>query len=66
MPSAAYCSSSLISTLRPFLPNALFQDTVQMTLKFIEANKDFEVAFYAKDDHSIRRDDRRVHVSAAS
>ena len=42
--------------------NVLFQDTVQMTQKLIEAGKDFEVAFYPKDDHSIGRDDSRVHV----
>ena len=42
--------------------NVLFQDTVQMTQKLIEAGKDFDVAFYPKDDHSIGRDDSRVHV----
>ncbi len=42
--------------------NVLFQDTVQMTQKLIEAGKDFDVAFYPKDDHSINRDDSRVHV----
>ncbi len=42
--------------------NVLFQDTVQMVQKLIEAGKDFDVAFYPKDDHSIGRDDSRVHV----
>lgn len=42
--------------------NVLFQDTVQMTQKLIEAGKDFDVMFYPKDDHSIGRDDSRVHI----
>lgn len=42
--------------------NVLFQDTVQMVQKLIEAGKDFDVAFYPKDNHGIGRDDSRVHV----
>ncbi|HZT41202.1 MAG TPA: prolyl oligopeptidase family serine peptidase [Chthonomonadaceae bacterium] len=42
--------------------NVLFQDTVQMVQKLIEAGKDFDVAFYPKDNHGISRDDSRVHV----
>ncbi len=42
--------------------NVLFQDTVQLVQKLLEANKDFDVMFYPKDDHSIRRDESRKDV----
>ena len=42
--------------------NVLFQDTVQMVQKLIEAGKEFDVAFYPKDDHSVSRDETRPHV----
>ncbi len=42
--------------------NVLFQDTVKLAQKLIEKNKPFEVMFYPRDDHSISRDESRVHL----
>ena len=42
--------------------NVLFQDTVQLVQKLLEANKHFDVMFYPKDGHGINRDESRKDV----
>ena len=42
--------------------NVLFQDTVQLVQKLLEANKPFDVMFYPKDGHGISRDESRKDV----
>lgn len=42
--------------------NVLFQDSARFAMKMIDANKDFQQMFYPRDDHSIGRDETRIHV----
>ncbi len=40
--------------------NVLFQDTVRLTQKLVDAGKDFEVMIYPKDVHGFFRDETQV------
>lgn len=40
--------------------NVLFQDTVKLTQKLVEAAKDFDVMIYPKDVHGFLRDETQV------
>lgn len=42
--------------------NVLFQDTVRLEQKLIENNRQFDLATYPRDDHSIGRPESRPHV----
>jgi len=42
--------------------NVLFQDSVRLSMKMIDAGMNFETFYYPRDDHSIGRDETRKHV----
>lgn len=42
--------------------NVLFQDSARLSMKLIDANKDFRMFYYPRDDHSIGKDETRRHV----
>lgn len=42
--------------------NVLFQDSVRLSMKLIDAGKRFDQFYYPRDDHGIGRDETRPHV----
>lgn len=42
--------------------NVLFQDSARLSMKLIDAGKSFSQFYYPRDDHSIGKDETRLHV----